>query len=71
MATVEPLSIVWDLAEPEHLFGALATLRDFSALSDETLQAFRAEVAGGARTYEHDGRCFVPFPALLLSGTKP
>ena len=70
-ATVEPLSIVWELAEPEHLFDALATLRDFSALSDETLQAFRAEVADGARAHERDGRCFVPFPALLLSGTKP
>ena len=70
-ATVKPLSIVWELAEPEHLFDALATLRDFSALSDETLYSFRAEVAAGARAHERDGRYLVPFPALLLSGTKP
>jgi len=70
-ATVEPLPIVWELGEPEKLFDALATLRDFSTLSDQTLRAFRAEVAAGARAYERDGRCFVPFPALLLSGTKP
>lgn len=68
---VKPLPIVWELAEPERLFDALATLRDFSSLSDEALREFRAEVAGGTRTYERDGRCFVPFPALLLSGTKP
>lgn len=69
--TVAPLSIVWELDEPEQLFDALATLRDFSALPDETLRRFREEVADGARAYERDGRCFVPFPALLLSGMKP
>jgi SAM-dependent methyltransferase len=68
---IEPLPIIWELAEPEQLFDALATLRDFSPLSDEMLRAFRAEVARGARAYERDGRCFVPFPALLLWGTKP
>lgn len=70
-AKVEPLPIVWELAEPMQLFDALATLRDFSSLSDGTLREFRAEVAAGARAYERDGRCSVPFPALLLSGTKP
>lgn len=68
---IDPLPLVWELAEPEQLFNALATLRDFTSLSEETLRAFRADVAGGARAYERDGRCFVPFPALLLSGTRP
>lgn len=70
-ATVEPLPIIWELADPAHLFDALATLRDFSALSKKTLQAFRAEVAEGARAYERQASYNVPFPALLLSGTKP
>jgi len=68
---VEPLPIVWELAEPEQLFDALATLRDFSSLSEEALREFRAEVGAGARAYQRDGRFFVPFPALLLSGTRP
>jgi SAM-dependent methyltransferase len=67
---VEPLSIVWELEEPDQLFDALATLRDFSSLTNESLREFRVEVAAGVRAYERDGRFFVPFPALLLSGTK-
>lgn len=70
-ATVEPLPIVWQLADPGRLFDALATLRDFSALSAKAVQEFRTEVANGARAYERDGCYSVPFPALLLSGSKP
>lgn len=69
--TVDPLPIVWQLADPGHLFDALATLRDFSALSDKKLQEFRAEVAEGVRAYERDGCYCVPFQAMLLSGAKP
>ena len=68
---VEALPIVWELEEPGQLFDALATLRDFDSLTDETLREFRLEVAAGVRAFERDGRFFVPFPALLLSGAKP
>lgn len=70
-ATVEPLPIVWRLADPGHLFDSLATLRDFSALPAEKLKAFGAEVAERVRAYESDEGYCVPFPALLLSGARP
>jgi SAM-dependent methyltransferase len=68
---VESLPIVWELASPDELFDALATLRDFGDLSDDLLSSFRSEVASGAEQYKRDGSYFVPFPALLLTGTRP
>jgi hypothetical protein len=68
---VESLPIVWELASPDELFDALATLRDFSKVPDDALNSFRSEVATGAQQYKRDGSYFVPFPALLLTGTKP
>jgi len=69
--SVESLPIVWELASPDELFDALATLRDFSDVSDDLLMAFRSEVATGAEQYRREGSYFVPFPALLLTGTRP
>jgi SAM-dependent methyltransferase len=68
---VERLPIVWELASPDELFNALATLRDFSDISNDVLSSFRSEVAAGAEAYKREERYFVPFPALLLAGTKP
>lgn len=68
---LDRLPIVWELGSANELFDALATLRDFSDVSDEVLSAFRSDVVNGAREYERGGRYFVPFPALLLTGTKP
>jgi len=68
---VESLPIVWEIASPDELFDALATLRDFSEVPDDRLNSFRSEVATGAQQYKRDGSYFVPFPALLLTGTKP
>ena len=68
---VESLPTVWELASPDQLFDALATLRDFGDLSEDLLSSFRSEVATGAQQYKRDGSYFVPFPALLLTGTRP
>ena len=68
---VESLPIVWEIASPDELFDALATLRDFSEVPDDRLNSFRSEVATGAQQYKRDGSYFVPFPALLLTGTRP
>ncbi len=68
---VESLPIVWELASPDELFDALATLRDFGDVSDDLLRAFRSEVESSAEQYKRDGRYFVPFPAVLLTGARP
>ncbi len=68
---VEDLPIVWELASPDELFDALATLRDFSHVADDLLSSFRSEVASGAQQYKRGGSYFIPFPALLLTGTRP
>ncbi len=68
--TVERLPMIWELASADHLFDALATLRDFSGLSETALRAFRADVVSAVGEYQQGGRYFIPFPALLLSGRK-
>jgi len=67
---VEPLPIEWEMDSADDLFDALATLRDFSALSDEELSEFRAEVVSAAGEYKAGGRYRIPFPALIVSGRK-
>jgi len=67
---VKRLPIVWELASPDELFNALATLRDFTDVPEDTLSAFRSEVAAGAEAYKRAERYVVPFPALILVGTK-
>lgn len=67
---VERLPITWELASPDNLFDALATLRDFTNVSDDLLSSFRSEVAKGAEQYKRGGSYFIPFPALLLTGTR-
>lgn len=69
-AAVTRLPIVWEIASIDRLFDALATLRDFSAISAESMRSFRAEVANDGEQYKHDKGYAVPFPALLLSGSK-
>lgn len=68
---VESLPIVWELPSPNELFDALATLRDFSDVPDDVLNSFRSEVVTAAQQYKRGRSYFVPFPALLLTGTKP
>ena len=67
---VKSLSIVWELASPDQLFDALKTLRDFGGLPDDLMNSFRSEVAAGAQKYKRGGSYFMPFPALLLTGTR-
>lgn len=67
---LDSLPIVWELASPDELFDALATLRDFSDVPADALNAFRAEVATAAKQYKRGPSYFIPFPALLLTGTK-
>lgn len=69
-AAVEPLPIVWEMASIDRLFDALATLRDFGDLEEHQVQSFRAEVVANGEEYKRGGSYAVPFPALLLSGTK-
>jgi ubiquinone/menaquinone biosynthesis C-methylase UbiE len=67
---VESLPIVWKLASPDELFDALASLRDFSDVPADVLNSFRSEVVTAAQQFKRGGSYFVPFPALLLTGTK-
>lgn len=69
-AVVETLPIEWEMDSAEELFDALATLRDFSVLSDEELNEFRAEVVSAAGEYKAGVRYRIPFPALIVSGRK-
>jgi ubiquinone/menaquinone biosynthesis C-methylase UbiE len=67
---VKSLPIVWELVSPDELFDALATLRDFGSFPGDRMNSFRSEVAAGAQKYKRGGSYFIPFPALLLSGTR-
>lgn len=68
---VSKLPLIWELASAEHLFNALASLRDLSTLSSPELKAFQGEVVAGAQQYKKGDHFYIPYPALLLSGTRP
>ena len=67
---VQRLPFVWELKSSGQLFNALARLRDFSAVDQQTLDEFRKEVAVRSRPYWDEDRFRYPFPALLVSGSK-
>jgi len=67
---IEQLPFVWELESSDQLFDALARLRDFSAIDEQTMDELRKDVAASSRQYS-DGSCYrYPFPALLVSGMK-
>jgi SAM-dependent methyltransferase len=67
---IKPLPLIWELESSDQLFDALASLRDFTSVDEQTLQSFRLEVAKASAQYKRGNRYAYPFPALLLSGSK-
>lgn len=67
---VEVLPLTWDMDNPDRLFDALASLRDFSSLSAVEVASFRSDVVAAAGEYKREDRYEIPFPTLVLSATK-
>ena len=50
----------------DRLFDSLASMRNLSSLTDEQLQAFRADVASEAEQWRDGEQLDIPFPMLML-----
>ena len=70
-SAVATLPIVWDLSEAGDLVNAMATLRDFSSLSEQQMSELTAEIVQGAKQWQNGDRFHVPNPALVVSGSRP
>ena len=68
--TIERLPFVWELESSDQLFDALARLRDFGSIDQQTMEDFRKEVTALSRRYWEGNYYRYPFPALLVSGMR-
>ncbi len=68
---VSSLPITWQMPSADRLFDSLASMRNLSSLTDEQLQAFRADVASEAEQWRDGEQLNIPFPMLMLSGRRP
>ena len=68
--TVQTLPIAWALDDAAHLFDALSPMIDVAGLGEGVLQTIRDDIRAASAPYRKGEKYFIPFPALVVAGTK-